>query len=253
MARFTDKVVVVTGGSSGIGLATARRFAEEGAAVVLVARNAQALDDVARSVDGTVDGTVEAAAADVGDLGQLEDLFDGIRRRHGRVDVLFVNAGIGTVAAAAETPPEAFDDVMDVNFKGAYYTAQKALPLMSDGGAIVFTSSWFTEAGVAGTSVTSASKAAIRSLVRTLATELTARDIRVNAVRPGVIDTPLFDKLGLSKEATAELSAALLATIPMKRFGRAEEVASAVTFLASDEASYITGIDLPVDGGQTQL
>jgi NAD(P)-dependent dehydrogenase (short-subunit alcohol dehydrogenase family) len=249
MTRFSDKVVVVTGGSSGIGLAAARRFAEEGASVVLVARNAQALDRAA----GSIPGTVQAAAVDVADLDALDRLFDGVRERHGRVDVLFANAGVAALAPAAQTAPEVFDRVMAVNFRGAYYTAQKALPLMPDGGAIVFTSSWFTEAGAAGASVVSASKAAVRNLVRSLAAELAGRNIRVNAVRPGVIETALFDKLGLSKEGSEELAASLLGTIPMQRFGRAEEVASAVTFLASEEASYITGIDLPVDGGQTQL
>ena len=249
MARFDDKVVVVTGGSSGIGLATARRFAEEGASVVLVGRDAQALDEAAAGVGGKV----EVVAADVADLDSLDTLFARIRESHGRVDVLHVNAGVGRLGPVAETLPEVFDHVMAVNFRGAYYTAQKALPLIPDGGAIVFTSSWFTQAGVAGTSVVSASKAATRNLVRTLASELIERNIRVNSVRPGVIDTPFIDKVGLSRESAAELAASLLGTIPMKRFGRTEEVASAVAFLASDDASYITGIDLPVDGGQTEL
>jgi len=186
-------------------------------------------------------------------LDDLEWLFAKVRERHGRIDILVASAGIARLGPVSEMAPELFDEVMGVNFKGAYYTVQRALPLIVDGGSIIFTSSWFTEAGVAGTSVVSASKAAVRNLVRTLASELVNRNIRVNSVSPGVIETPLFGKLGLSDAAAQELGESLLSTIPMKRFGRAEEVASAVAFLASDDASYITGIDLPVDGGRTQL
>ncbi len=247
--RFDGKVVVVTGAGSGMGLASARRFAEEGGSVVLVGRNLQALDEAAAGVGGKV----EVAVADVGDLASLDRLFAGIRESHGRVDVLHVNAGVGRLRPVAEMPPEDFDEVIGVNFRGAYFAVQKALPLSPDGGVIVVTTSWLGEVGVAGASVVSASKAAARSLVRTLAAELVERNIRVNGVRPGVMDTGFIAKAGLSPDAAEGLAASLRGTIPMKRFGRAEEVASAVAFLASDEASYITGIDLPVDGGLTEL
>jgi NAD(P)-dependent dehydrogenase (short-subunit alcohol dehydrogenase family) len=249
MPRFSNKIAVVTGGGSGIGLAAARRLAEEGAAVVIVGRHPEALKDAAKAIGGTID----PVAADVAKIDDLDRLFAKVRERHGRIDILFANAGIAKLGPVSEMVPEMFDEVMQVNFKGTYYTAQKALPLIADGGSIIFTSSWFTEVGLAGTSVVSASKAAVRSLVRTLASELVNRNIRVNSISPGVIETPLFGKLGLSEAAVQELGASLLGTIPMKRFGRAEEVASVVAFLASDDASYITGIDLPVDGGRTQL
>jgi NAD(P)-dependent dehydrogenase (short-subunit alcohol dehydrogenase family) len=249
MPKFSNKVVVVTGGGSGIGLAAARRFVDGGAAVVIVGRSAETLKAAVKAIGGTI----ELVAADVSKIDDLERLFTEIRERHGHIDVLFANAGIAKLGPVSEMLPEHFDEVLDVNFKGTYYTVQKALPLIVDGGAIIFTSSWFTEAGVAGTSVVAASKAAIRNLVRTLASELVERNIRVNSVSPGVIETPLFGKLGLTEAEAQELGAGLLSTIPMRRFGRAEEVASAVSFLASDDASYITGVDLPVDGGRTQL
>ncbi|WP_280136947.1 SDR family oxidoreductase [Microvirga vignae] len=167
----------------------------------------------------------------------LDRLCAEVREHHGRIDILFANAGVAKLALVSEMAPELFDEVMEVNFKGTYYTVQKALPLI----------------GVAGTSVVPASKAAVRNLVRTLASELVNRNIRVNSVSPGVIETPLFGKLGLGEAEAQELGASLLGTIPMKQFGRAEEVASAVTFLASDDASYITGVNLPVNGGRTQL
>jgi NAD(P)-dependent dehydrogenase (short-subunit alcohol dehydrogenase family) len=146
-----------------------------------------------------------------------------------------------------------FDDILDANFRATYFAVQKALPLLTDGGAIVFTTSWFVEVGIAGTSAVSASKAALRNFTRTLASELIVRKIRVNAVSPGVIDTPLFGKLGLPEANAQELAQALLQQIPAKRFGKPEEVAMAVAFLASDDASYITGVELAVDGGRTQL
>ncbi len=249
MPRFSNKIAVVTGGGSGIGLAAARRLAEEGAAVVIVGRHPEALKDAAKAIGGAID----PVTADVAKMDDLDHLFAKVRERHGRIDILFANAGIAKLGPVSEMLLEPFDEVMQVNFKGIYYTVQKALPLITGGGSIIFTSSWFTEVGLAGTSVVSASKAAVRSLVRTLASELVNRNIRVNSVSPGVIETPLFGKLGLSEAAVQDLGASLLGTIPMKRFGRAEEVASAVAFLASDDASYITGIDLPVDGGRTQL
>jgi NAD(P)-dependent dehydrogenase (short-subunit alcohol dehydrogenase family) len=249
MSRFIDKIVVITGGTSGIGLAAARQFIKEGANVVVTGRNRRSLADAQEELGAKA----IAIAADVTKLTELDSLFQLVREKHGHIDVLYANAGIAKLGAVAEMTPEAFDDVLNVNFRGAYFTAQKALPLLSDGGAIVFTTSWFVEAGVAGTSAVSASKAALRNLTRTLASELIGRHIRVNAVSPGVIETPLFGKLGLSDACARDLGQALLLQIPAKRFGRPEEVAMAVTFLASDDASYITGVELAVDGGRTQL
>jgi len=249
MRRFTNKVVVITGGTSGIGLAAARRFVNEGATVVVTGRNSQSVS----AAQSELGANGIAIAADVTKSADLESLFKQVRDKFGRIDALYVNAGIAKLGSVAETTEDVFDAILDANFRGAYFTVQKALPLMSDGGAIVFTTSWFDAVGIAGTSAVSASKAALRNFTRTLASELIGRNIRVNAVSPGVIETPLFGKLGLSEANAAELGKALLAQIPAKRFGKPEEVANAVAFLASDDASYITGVELAVDGGRTQL
>jgi NAD(P)-dependent dehydrogenase (short-subunit alcohol dehydrogenase family) len=249
MNRFTKKVVVITGGTSGIGLAAAKQFVKEGATVVVTGRDPKGISD-ARKELGT-NGI--AIAADVTKSAEVDGLIEQVREKYGRIDVLYVNAGIARLGSVAETTEQMFDDIVDANFRGAYFTVQKALPLLSDGGAIVFTTSWFVEAGVAGTSAVSATKAALRNLTRTLASELIERNIRVNAVSPGVIETPLFGKLGLSDADVQQLGQDLLQRIPAKRFGKPEEVATAVAFLASDDASYITGVELAVDGGRTQL
>jgi NAD(P)-dependent dehydrogenase (short-subunit alcohol dehydrogenase family) len=249
MSRFTDKIVVITGGTSGIGLAAARRFISEGAKVVVTGRSPQSVRDAQKELGAN--GI--AIAADVTKSAELDALFRQVRETYGRIDVLYANAGIAKLGSAAETTEDVFDDILDANFRGAYFTVQKALPLLSDGGAIVFTTSWFDVVGIAGTSAVSASKAALRNFTRTLASELIGRNIRVNAVSPGVIATPLFGKLGLSEANANELGKVLLAQIPAKRFGKPEEVANAVAFLASDDASYITGVELAVDGGRTQL
>jgi NAD(P)-dependent dehydrogenase (short-subunit alcohol dehydrogenase family) len=184
--------------------------------------------------------------------GDLDRLFATVREKHGRIDVRFANAGAGKLAPLAGTSEELFDEMLDTTSCGNYFTVQKALPLLTEGGAIVFTTSWFDQVGVAGISAVSPSKAALPSLPRTLATELLPRGIRVNAVSPGVIATPLFGKLGLPQKTVDELGKALQAQLPVKRFGTPEEVAKVVTVLASSDASYITGIELAVDGGRTQ-
>ena len=249
MRRFTNKIVVITGGTSGIGLAAAKQFIKEGAKVVVTGRNPQSVSDAQMEIGP--DGL--AIAADVTKSAELESLFQQVREKYGRIDVLYVNAGIAKLGSVAETTEDVFDYVLSANFRGAYFTVQKALPLLPDGGSIVFTTSWFDAAGVAGTSAVSASKAALRNFTRTLASELINRNIRVNAVSPGVIETPLFGKLGLGEADAQQLGHTLLQQIPVKRFGKPEEVATAVAFLASDDASYITGVELAVDGGRTQL
>jgi NAD(P)-dependent dehydrogenase (short-subunit alcohol dehydrogenase family) len=249
MSRFANKIVVVTGGTSGIGLAAAKQFIKEGAKVVVTGRSPQSIGNAQKELGAN--GV--AIIADVTKSADLDSLFRQVGEKHGRIDVLYVNAGIAKLGSVAETTEEVFDNILNANLRGAYFTVQKALPLLNDGGAIVFTTSWFDEVGVAGTSAVSASKAALRNLTRTLASELIGRNIRVNAVSPGVIETPLFGKLGIPGADVEALGKALLQQIPAKRFGKPEEVATAVAFLASSDASYITGIELAVDGGRTQL
>jgi NAD(P)-dependent dehydrogenase (short-subunit alcohol dehydrogenase family) len=249
MGRFMNKIVVITGGSSGIGLAAAQEFEREGAKVVVTGRNTQTLAAAAQ----VLSKDAITLAADVTKSDDLELLFATVRDTHGRIDVLFANAGVAKLSPVETTSEALFDEMMGTNFRAAYFTVQKALPLISDGGAIVFTTSFFTEVGLAGTSAVSASKAALRSLTRTLASELLPRGIRVNAISPGVIATPLFGKLGLPAEAVEEIGGSLLAAIPFKRFGTPQEAAHAAVFLASSDASYITGTELAVDGGRAQL
>jgi NAD(P)-dependent dehydrogenase (short-subunit alcohol dehydrogenase family) len=249
MRRFTNKIVVITGGTSGIGLAAAKQFIKEGAKVVVTGRSPQSVGDAQNEIGAN--GV--AIAADVTKSDELDTMFQQVREKYGRIDVLYVNAGIAKLGWVAETTEDVFDDILNANFRGAYFTVQKALPLLPDGGCIIFTTSWFDAAGIAGTSAVSASKAALRNFTRTLASELINRNIRVNAVSPGVIETPLFGKLGLGEADAQQLAQILLQQIPAKRFGKPEEVATAVAFLASDDASYITGVELAVDGGRTQL
>lgn len=247
--RFSNKVVVITGGNSGIGLAAAQQFEAEGAHVVVTGRDPATLASAAT----VLSKDALTVKADVTKTAELDQLFATVKEKYNRVDVLFANAGVARLSPLADTTEELFDELLDTNFRGAYFTVQKSLPLLSDGGAIVFTTSFFDQVGLAGTSAVSASKAALRSLTRTLATELLPRGIRVNAVSPGVIATPLFGKLGLPTAVVEKIGKSLQDSIPFKRFGTSEEVAKAVAFLASSDASYITGIELSVDGGRTQL
>jgi NAD(P)-dependent dehydrogenase (short-subunit alcohol dehydrogenase family) len=247
--KLEGKTALITGGTSGIGLATAQEFIREGAKVVVTGRTPDMLSQAAEVLGS--DAIV--VSADVTKSAELDELFKQVREKHGHIDILFANAGIAKLGSVETTTEEVVDELFNTNFRGNYFTVQKALPLLKDGGAIVFTTSWFVEVGIAGTSAVSATKAALRSLTRTLATELLPRNIRVNAVSPGVTETPLFSKLGLPEETVQELGKNLLQQMPMKRFGTVEEVAKAVSFLASNDASYITGVELAVDGGRTQL
>ena len=249
MARLTGKVAVVTGGNSGIGLATAQRFHEEGAQVVISGRDQKTLDQAVK----TIGRDIIAIRADVSKLADLDRLYKTVADKFGKIDVLFANAGIAKFAPVNDSTEILFDEVFDVNVKGVYFTIQKALPLLNDGASIIINSSVVNETGAAGASVYAATKAAVRSFARTLTTELVDRGIRINVVSPGPITTPIFGRTGLPQEQVDEFARDIVSKVPMKRFGKPEEVADTVLFLATPESSYITGVDINVDGGMGQV
>ena len=249
MKRLEGKVALVTGGNSGIGLATAKRLQDEGARVAISGRSKKTLDEAVRAIGNGV----VAVQADVAKLSEVDRLYAEVSQKLGKIDVLFVNAGVAKFAPLAETTESTYDEQFDINIKGAYFTIQKALPLLNDGASIILNTSVADSSGTVGASAYSATKAALRSLARTAAAELVGRGIRVNAVAPGPILTPIFGRTGLSQEAVDEFAKEMVAKVPMKRFGRPEEVAAAVVFLASQDASYITGVEINVDGGLGQI
>jgi NAD(P)-dependent dehydrogenase (short-subunit alcohol dehydrogenase family) len=249
MKRLEGKVAVVTGGNSGIGLATAKRLQEEGAKVAIAGRSRKTLDDAVRSIGNGV----VAVQADVAKLTDVDKLYAEVSKKLGKIDVLFVNAGVAKFAPLSETSEDGYDEVFNINIKGAYFTIQKALPFLNDGASIILNTSVVDSKGFEGASAYSATKAALRSLARTAAAELVGRGIRVNAVAPGPIVTPIIERTGLPKEAIDQFEKETVAKVPMKRFGQPEEVAGAVAFLASQDASYITGVEINVDGGLGQI
>lgn len=248
MSKLTNKVAVITGGTTGIGFATAKVFLDEGAKVVVTGRSPATLE-VARAELGA---RADVIASDATKVADLERLFEQVRAKHGRVDALFVNAGGGQLRPFEAVDEAYFDEIVSLNLKSAYFTVQKALPLLGRGASVVLNTSVADTKGFPSASVYGAAKAGVRQLARSLGAELLDRGIRVNAVSPGPIETPILDKLGLgdNKDAFKER---LIAANPMKRFGNPEEVARAVLFLASDDSSYVTGSELAVDGGFTQL
>ena len=249
MSTLNNKIALVTGGSSGIGLATAKRFIADGAEVIITGRNQETLDAALAELG-------ERATAIRGDVANLEDLdrlFAYIEKQFGRLDVLFANAGIAPFVPFEAVTEEHLDGLFDINVRGLFFTVQKALPLLSQGASIILNASVVAQSGLPSTSVYSATKAAVRSLGRTLAAELAPRGIRVNVVSPGLIATPLVGKLGLSEDEVEAFGAEVVGQTPLGRFGQPEEIASTVAFLASDDASFFTGAELVADGGLNQV
>jgi NAD(P)-dependent dehydrogenase (short-subunit alcohol dehydrogenase family) len=247
--RFEGKTVVITGGNSGIGLATAKLFHDEGAKVAISGRDQKTLDEAVKFIGN---GTL-AVKADVSKLADIDKFYAQVTAKFGKIDVIFANAGVGKFLPASESTEQLYDETFDINVKGLYFTLQKAIPLLNDKAGIVLNSSVASTKGMAGSTVYSATKAAVRSLARTFAAELVDRGIRVNVVSPGPIVTPILGRTGLPQAQIDEFTKYLTSSNPMKRFGTPEEVGYAVLFLASSEASYITGVDLNVDGGFGQI
>jgi NAD(P)-dependent dehydrogenase (short-subunit alcohol dehydrogenase family) len=249
--KLQDKVAVITGGNSGIGLATARAFKANGARVVIFGRSRQTLDQAAEGMGSDV----LSMQGDVRNLGDLERLFEQTAKRFGKIDVLVANAGIAKFAPVDVLSEELFDELSDILFKGVFFTVQKALPHMHDGASIILVGSADSDKlGRIGTSIYSAAKAAVRSLARSMSVELLPRRIRVNVLSPGMTDTPIISREGGPPGMTPEqLAAVITSTIPLRRRGTSEEMAKAALFLASDDSSYCLGSEVLVDGGMTQL
>jgi NAD(P)-dependent dehydrogenase (short-subunit alcohol dehydrogenase family) len=247
--KLDGKVAVITGGNSGMGLATAKRFVEAGAKVVITGRRQTELDAAVRAIGRNVTGV----RGDVANLADLDRLYSVVKEKHGHIDIVFANAGAGEYAPVAEITEAHFDTLFNVNVKGLVFTVQKALPLFRDGGSIILNASIASILGMPAFSVYSATKAAVRSFARGWTTDLKARKIRVNALSPGPIDTPILDGLAPSKAEVDQVKAGLASQVPLGRMGTPDEIAKAALFLASDDSSFLTGIELFVDGGMAQV
>ena len=249
MAKLAGKIAVITGGNSGMGRDTAKRFAEEGASVVIFGRNQATLDSAAAEIGRNV----LAVRGDVANMADLDALYGQVQKTYGRIDILFANAGMAELAPLGAITEEHFDRLLSTNVRGLVFTVQKALPLMADGGSILLNASIAGMKGMEAFSIYSATKAAVRSLARSWTNDLKTRRIRVNSISPGPIETPIYGRMGLTQEQIAGFGQAILPQVPMRRFGKGSEVASTALFLASEDSSYISGIDLAIDGGMAQI
>jgi NAD(P)-dependent dehydrogenase (short-subunit alcohol dehydrogenase family) len=249
MGKLDGKIALITGGNSGIGLATAQQFVTEGAYVYITGRREAELAAAVKQIGRNVTGV----QGDVSNLGDLDRLFTQIKQEKGKLDILFANAGVAKYAPLDKITEEFFDSIFDINVKGVLFTVQKALPLLTDGASIILNASIVASKGFTANSVYSATKAAVRSFARTLTMDLKDRRIRVNAVSPGPIDTPGLSELLGSSETGKQRAKLISTTVPLGRLGTPGEVAKAVVFLASDDSSYVTGTELFVDGGLAQV
>ena len=250
MKKLEGKVSVITGGNSGIGLATAQRFVSDGAYVFITGRRQSELDAAVKQIGKN---NVSSVQGDVSNLADLDRLYAEVKERKGSIDILFANAGVGELVPLGAITEAHFDKTFGINVKGLLFTVQKALPLFHDGGSIILNASIAASKGFEASSVYSATKAAIRSFARTWTVELKHRKIRVNAVSPGMIDTPGLNGLAQSQEQIEQFKTSFVSTVPLGRMGSPDEVAKVASFLASDENSFITGIELFVDGGAAQI
>jgi NAD(P)-dependent dehydrogenase (short-subunit alcohol dehydrogenase family) len=251
MKKLTNKTAVITGGNSGIGLATAKEFIAQGAKVIITGRNQKSIDEAIALLGENASGVI----ADSASITQIKTLGEQVKAISPNIDIIFVNAGIGKFNSVDQMTEEMFDEIMDINFKGAYFTLQQLLPLVNEGGSIVFNTSINAHIGMAGASVYAASKSALLSLTKNLAVELLPRKIRVNSVSPGPVGTPLHsaDKLGITDDQLQQMGEGILKQIPVGRFGTAEELAKVVTFFASDDSTFLLGSELIADGGMYNL
>jgi NAD(P)-dependent dehydrogenase (short-subunit alcohol dehydrogenase family) len=247
--RFTNKIALITGGNSGMGLASAKAYAREGAKVAITGRDQKTLDAAAKEIGP---GTL-AIKADVSNVSEIEKAMAAVGKEFGRIDALFVNAGIGKFIPMEQVTEAFFDGTMDINVKGLFFTVQKALPFLGKGSAVLLNASINARLAMPNSTVYSASKAAVVSLGKTIAAELVGRGVRVNVLSPGPIETPIFGRMGMPAEELKGMRDWIRGAVPMKRFGTSEEIADAVLFLTSEEASFITGSELVVDGGMATL
>jgi NAD(P)-dependent dehydrogenase (short-subunit alcohol dehydrogenase family) len=249
MGKLIGKIALITGGNSGMGYSTAELFIKEGAQVIITGRRKDAVEEATKKLGSGAFGIT----ADVSNLQQLNQAFTKIREEFGRLDIVFANAGIGYFAPIGSVSEEHFDSQFNVNVKGLFFTVQNALPLLKDGSSIILNASIAASKGTEAFSVYSATKAAVRSFARSWTTDLKTRQIRVNVISPGPIETPIFGKTGLSETQIQEFGNSIVSQVPLGRMGRPEEVAHAALFLASSDSSYIAGIELTVDGGMAQV
>lgn len=250
MKKFENKVVVITGGNSGIGNATVKEFLAEGAKVVFSGRRQEALDEASKELSGDF----KTVLADQSKPADNAKLIKEAVATYGKIDVLFANAGVAQFAPSDQVTEDFYDNQFNINIKGPVFLVKEAIPHLNDGANIVFNTSIVHQKGFEGSSIYSATKGALRSYARVLTTELAPRKIRVNAVAPGPIGTPIYSKMdGMTEEQVSEMGASFAEGVPLKRFGESHEVAKAVAFLASDDASYVNGIELEIDGGMSQI
>ncbi len=247
--KLRNKVALITGGTSGIGLATAKLFRDEGARVIVTGVNPARLDEASRQLGSNV----LMLRADLRVRSDIDDVVATIRDKFAHLDILFANAGIGFAAPLEAVTEKQVDEQFSINFKGIFFTVQKAAPILSKGGVIVLATSFLNAVGAPGLSILSATKAAVRSLARSLGAELAPRGVRVNAVSPGPTNTPFHSKLGLSENDLRDVAAGIEAQVPLRRFGEADEIAKAALFLASEDSSFMTGAEVVVDGGLSLL